>query len=245
MLGDKTMLAHVVECARSVRFSGRECTVAVSTDDERIGVVCDSLEVPWALTSPPARNGSESAGRLIEMLSLQPDVVCNLQGDAPFIDPKVIEACLTVLSQSPEKGVVTPIVPLLWNNHRKLIERKKSNPFSGTYTVQLCDGSLAWFSKNPFPAVRSHDALLVETSPFFRHIGIYCYRRETLATYCQLPVSHYEELEGLEQLRFLENKIPIYSAQIDPTWVKAPSGIDSPEDLAQIAEIMGLSYELP
>ncbi|HBX92270.1 MAG TPA: 3-deoxy-manno-octulosonate cytidylyltransferase, partial [Hyphomonas sp.] len=110
---------------------------------------------------------------------------------------------------------------------------KKTTPFSGTTLAHDAAGRALWFSKNLIPAIRKEDALRQQgdMSPVCRHIGLYAYRLPALRKYVSLPEGHYEKLEGLEQLRFLENGMSVQCVEVESDTIAIP-GIDAPEDVA-------------
>ena len=110
---------------------------------------------------------------------------------------------------------------------------KQETPFSGTTLIVGADNKAVWFSKNIIPAIRKEDDLrkTSKLSPICRHVGLYAYRRDALEKFVNWPESAFEKLEGLEQLRLLENGLSIECVQVEPPKVATP-GIDTPEDLA-------------
>ena len=107
--------------------------------------------------------------------------------------------------------VLTPAVRLRWGELDALRASKETTPFSGTTVVIDKADNALWFSKNIIPALRKEDNLKAENefSPVHQHIGLYGFRRDILEKFVAWPQSHYEQLEGLEQLRLLENGISI------------------------------------
>ena len=134
---------------------------------------------------------------------------------------------------------VTPIVQMSWADLDEVRERKKETPFSGTSCIVNAEDEALWFSKNILPAIRKEEKLR-ETealSPVWRHIGLYGYKRAALERFVSLPEGHYERLEGLEQLRFLENGMRIQAVKV----AAAPSamwGIDTPQDAAHAEKLI-------
>ncbi len=128
---------------------------------------------------------------------------------------------------------------LSWNDLDKLRRNKQTTPFSGTTAVVNKHNRAMWFSKNILPAMRKEDAYRHggELSPVYQHIGLYGYRFDVLKKFVNLHEGKYEELEGLEQLRFLENDIPIQCVEI-PNDEIVHSGVDSPEDVTRAETIM-------
>jgi 3-deoxy-manno-octulosonate cytidylyltransferase (CMP-KDO synthetase) len=157
--------------------------------------------------------------------------VINLQGDAPFIPPAVVAELIETLRRG-TADVATPVFRLDWDRLDRLRAHKLSAPFSGTTCVRGPDGRALWFSKTILPAMRDEATLRTEpSSPVWQHLGLYGYRIAALEWFASAPPSRYERLEGLEQLRFLENGWTVTTIETDAP-EHALSGIDTPADLA-------------
>ena len=115
-----------------------------------------------------------------------------------------------------------------------LREHKVSTPFSGTTCIRGEDGRAIWFSKNILPAIRSEAKLRAAgpLSPVLQHVGLYGYTRKALDRIAALKPSRYEELEGLEQLRFIENGLSVYAVPVAAQDLPS-AGIDTPQDVAK------------
>jgi 3-deoxy-manno-octulosonate cytidylyltransferase (CMP-KDO synthetase) len=232
-IGGKSMLNHVVDLAREVASEYDDITVFVTTEDTRIEEHAKSLGVDCVLTTDDCATGSDRVLAALRQMPDRPDFVLNLQGDAPFTPPSVVHAIIKAFHNNPEAQVVTPVHALSWDDLDRLREAKKTTPFSGTTAVVDDTGQALWFSKNILPAIRKEDELRAasDTSPVHQHIGLYGYRTDILEQFCELPMGLYETLEGLEQLRMLENGIKITAVKVDIDKGKIQSGIDTPEDL--------------
>lgn len=184
------------------------------------------------MTDPELASGTDRALAAAKSLAYTPDFVVNLQGDAPFTDPAHIEAVIAAAEAS-DADVVTPVIQMDWDALDRVRDQKMREPFSGTSCIRLANGRAIWFSKQVVPAIRKEDRLRTEQrlSPVFRHLGLYGYRMDALERFAALPVGHYEALEGLEQLRFLENGMTIDTVAVDSGRF-AMWGIDTPEDAA-------------
>jgi len=171
------------------------------------------------------------------------EIILNLQGDAPFTDPAHIKAVVARLLTD-EVDIATPAIQLSWEALDRLREAKRTTPFSGTTVIEV-DGRAIWFSKNIIPAIRKETALreAAPLSPILRHIGLYGFRRAALERFTNLPQSRFETLEGLEQLRALENGLSIAIVKVEPPQISSP-GIDTPEDLKR-AEALIETYGDP
>ena len=232
LIQGRTMLSMVVDVARLAAKDFKGVSIFVTTEDERIAAHAKEIGVECIITSPDCPTGSDRALEAVQKSGKKFDVVINLQGDAPFTPPGVISKMIAALQSDPQIEVVTPVRQLKWTELKKLAESKKTTPFSGTTVIVAENGRAIWFSKNIIPGIRAADKMkqASEQSPVFQHIGLYGFRVSALENFCALPQSRYEKLEGLEQLRLLENGINVYTVTVDEP---VHSGIDSPEDLAR------------
>jgi 3-deoxy-manno-octulosonate cytidylyltransferase (CMP-KDO synthetase) len=260
-----TMLERVWRIARAVKgVSG----VYIATDDIRIFEHAQSFGANAVMTPIECRNGTERAQAALEHLPQQPDAVINFQGDAVLTPPWVLQAIADELNTNPAATMVTPAVRMSWEQVEQLIEAKRVTPASGTVVVVDKALNALYFSKAMIPFVRREargtrheaqedsakkNALSLHTppleprasclSPYLRHIGLYGYRTAILERLNALPPSPLEELEQLEQLRALENGIGIKIVLVDYLG-RTHWSVDSPEDAATAAEIIGREGEL-
>jgi len=133
----------------------------------------------------------------------------------------------------------------MWEALDQLRAHKQKTPFSGTTAIVSSDNQALWFSKNIVPAIRKEAELRKSGtySPILRHVGLYGYTFSALARFTQCEESHYEKLEGLEQLRLLENGFHIQAVEVNPSQISIP-GIDTMEDL-KLAERLILEHGDP
>lgn len=236
-LAGKTVLERVISVAREA--ARHQATVFVTTDDERIAAEAARLDVTCLMTSPECATGSDRVLAAVAQLEDQPDFVINLQGDAPLTPPDFLSAMIAAFPVS-QADVITPATQLSWTELDALRASKQVTPFSGTTVVMAPDNRALWFSKNILPAIRKEKDLRAASplSPVWRHIGVYGYRLPALKAFADLKPSHYEELEGLEQLRFLEQGLTIQCVPVDYKGRPAMTGIDSPEDLAAAERLL-------
>lgn len=229
-----SLLQRVV--ANAARAAGHvgDCDVVVATDDQRIAEHAEAIGASVVMTSPELNSGSSRAQAAAMAQPSPPSGVINLQGDAPFIPPTTIAALIAAL-RAGDAPVVTPVYQLDWERLDRLREHKRTAPFSGTTCVRDAAGKALWFSKSVLPAIRGEEALRAEAmSPVWQHLGLYAYTLEALNWFGRTGQGVYEKLEGLEQLRFLENGWSIATVPVDPPR-HALSGIDTPRDL-ELAE---------
>ncbi len=234
------MLSRVVNVGRKAAERAGGTALAVATEDDRIAAHCKEIGVDCVMTSDDCPTGSDRVLEAARKLGGDFDFVLGLQGDAPFTPLAAPAAMIAAFQENPTLEVVTPVVRLRWSELDALRESKKITPFSGTTAVIDQDGYARWFSKNILPAIRKEDGLRKDSefSPVHQHIGLYGFRFDVLEKFVTLPQGYYEQLEGLEQLRLLENNISIRAVTIDVNAGLAQAGIDSPEDVARAEKIL-------
>ena len=235
-LAGKTLLERVVLNAQKAAKIAGECDTLVATDDDRIAQHAEKLGVPVTMTDPALDSGSARAFAAAQQQLPAPRGVINLQGDAPFIAPGVIADLIAQL-RSGDAPVVTPVYQLSWDRLDQLRDHKRLAAFSGTTCIRDKQGRALWFSKTIVPAIRDEEALRrrepaasAALSPVWQHLGLYAYTMEALSWFTKTAQGPYEKLEGLEQLRFLENGWDIATIAVTPPQ-HALSGIDTPQDL--------------
>lgn len=245
-IAGQTMLSRVCGIARAAARNKGNIDVVVATDDARIGAHCEDIGTPWVMTPVSCPSGTDRALAALRQLPRVYDVVINLQGDAPLTPPDFVTAMLRAFEADPTVEVVTPAVRLSWPELDRLRAQKRDTPFSGTCVVVGTHGKARWFSKQIIPAMRREDDLRRQggLSPVLRHVGLYGYRRKMLETYVTLPAGHYEQIEGLEQLRVLEHGYDIHVVEVGYRGRAAMSGVDSPEDVARVEALIARHGEL-
>lgn len=239
-LNGKPMLQHVYDKATEALDGDPDVRVIVATDDSRIEDFCKTCGMEVVMTPQTCRSGSDRVIEAADAIGLMSDdMVINLQGDAPLMPVEVIRAMLDEFWNQPATKVATPVKRLRWTELDALREAKKTTPFSGTTVTLSTQNRALWFSKQIIPAIRNEEKLRTESpfSPVYQHVGLYGYQVATLERFTNLTPGTYEELEGLEQLRFIENYIPVQCLEIHPD-LEIHAGVDSPEDMARAEKIL-------
>lgn len=231
-IAGKTLLQRVYGIASAVIEQLPNTMAIVATDDHRIEQHAIDMGAHVVMTPESCKTGSDRALAACQQLTEKPDIVINLQGDAPLTPPGFVRAILQTLLADETVEVATPAANLSWNELDAFRERKKQLPFSGTTVTIDSDDNALWFSKQIIPAIRKEEKLrqLSEMSPVFRHVGLYGYRYKALKQFVGFPEAKYEVLEGLEQLRFLENGIKIKTVAVDYEELPSLAGVDTIED---------------
>ncbi|MEP3891955.1 MAG: manno-octulosonate cytidylyltransferase [Hellea sp.] len=229
-----SMLRRTARIAELASHEIEDCRYVVATDDARIEAHCQAHGLDYVMTSTALKTGSDRALAAADALNttsgLKYDRIINLQGDAPFTPAEHIVKLARAMDSGAD--VATPYIQLSWDALKALREHKIETPFSGTTVIVGPDGKAVWFSKTIIPAIRKETVLQTEDSlsPICRHIGLYAYTYQALKRFTTYPESQYEKLEGLEQLRLLENGMTIECVKVEPPQV-ATSGIDAPSDI--------------
>ncbi|MCB1591193.1 MAG: 3-deoxy-manno-octulosonate cytidylyltransferase [Alphaproteobacteria bacterium] len=247
-IGGRSMLSRVVDVAkRAVVLSGvTDLSIFVTTEDKRIAEHAEEIGVPCIMTPENCATGSDRVLAALRQLDHWPDFIINLQGDAPFTPPSVLRAMFEAYTANPGAQVITPAQVLSWADLDRLRDSKKKTPFSGTTVTVDESGNALWFSKAILPAIRNEEALRKEStlSPVRQHLGLYGFRTDALEKFCALAQGVYEKLEGLEQLRMLENGMPVQVVEVSLPEGTLHAGIDTPEDLKRAEKFIKTHGEI-
>jgi len=224
----KPLIQRSFETARKV--AGIH-SVHVVTDDERVAEACRRFGAPVLMTSPECRNGTERCAEALSQLD-GPELVVNLQGDALLTPPGFVEALVARMAEDSEALVATPAMRLRSDEVRALQREEAAGRVGGTSVVTDDQGYALYFSKRLIPHLPA-GALGGEMSPVRLHVGVYAYRPEALERYVTAPEGELERLEGLEQLRFLAQGIPVAVVEVE-TPPFALRELNNPEDVEPI-----------
>lgn len=187
--------------------------VVVATDDSRIRDHAHAFGAEVVMTTSAAQNGTE---RCAEVAALLPgfDVVVNLQGDAPLTPAWFIEDLIAGLQADPDADIATPVLRCDGRALNGLLADRRAGRVGGTTAVFGTTMRGLYFSKEVIPFTSTPYGIAEET-PVFHHVGVYAYRPAALAAYPNWPIGPLERLEGLEQLRFLENGRSVLCVQVE------------------------------
>ena len=226
-IAGKPMIVRVAAAAQRAQTDG----VWVATDDERIAAAVRQQGFDAVMTSPHHTSGTDRIAEVADQLQWNDaDIVVNVQGDEPLLDPALIEAVAVALRDDPDAAMATAAHPLT----------AATDFFNPNVVKVVCDvrGRALYFSRAPIPWDRDRFAdtrdALPTGFPAQRHIGLYAYRVGFLRRFGQLAPSPLERHESLEQLRALWHGYPIQVVSIDHP--PAP-GVDTAEDLQRVREV--------
>ncbi|MDQ1278400.1 MAG: 3-deoxy-manno-octulosonate cytidylyltransferase [Thermodesulfobacteriota bacterium] len=219
-LGGKPMIQHVYE---RVLQSGFVSLTAVATDDARIFAAVKAFGGQAVLTAAVHPSGTDRIHEAASLLHLDDDdIVVNIQGDQPLFNPIQIAEVVQPLRDDPS-------IPMSTLIYRIIREEEIGHP-NAVKTVYDAHGFALYFSRATVPYVRDRD----KRADYYKHHGIYAYRRHFLRTFAALPVGKLEQLEALEQLRALEYgyKIKVIETSHDSVEV------DTPAELARVRRLL-------
>ena len=217
-IAGRPMIEHVYSRVAQARGLER---VVVLTDDERIARAVEAFGGEWEMTPADCASGTDRiAWAARHWGAAAATAIINIQGDEPLIDPEEISRIAEHLAANPGDPVVTLATPAA--------EEEMANP-NAVKVVLARDGSALYFSRSPIPYPRGEGG----AAPL-KHLGIYGYQRDALLRLAGLAPTPLEQSESLEQLRALENGIPIRVLIVD----RASIGVDTAEDLERVEKIL-------
>lgn len=219
-IGGKTMIERVWERARQAKLVSK---VIVATDDERIASAVRAFGGEVALTRSDHRSGTE---RVAEVAAIhgEAEILVNVQGDMPLIDPAAIDAAIEALREDESANMATLAVPI--SNTAEIMDPNVVK------TVLDFDGNALYFSRAPIPWVRDRGGPV--HAKHLKHLGLYVFRREALLEFATFPQGDLERIEQLEQLRWLENGNRIRVAEVEQESVE----VDTPEDVKKVEKML-------
>lgn len=217
-IGGKTMIRRVYEQAKKCAGLSE---LIVATDDERIFDHVAEFGGMAAMTSADHQSGTDRCAE-VALKYPQYDVIINIQGDEPFIDPEQISKLITCF-KSPDTQIATLIKKV--QNEQELFNANSPKALVNKHSEAI------YFSRSPLPHIRGQQQKnWLQHFAYFKHIGIYGYNADILQEITKLPVSPLEKAESLEQLRWIENgyKIKVAETELETF------AVDTPEDLKNL-----------
>ena len=223
MIKGKTMIQRVCEQAWKSKLDA----VVVATDDMRIAEEVLGFGGQYVLTDPNHPSGTDRCREALYMVEGHYDAVVNIQGDEPFIDPEQINQVIELIGRND-----TQLASLA-----KRIEDEKELFSQNTVKVVMDrEGNALYFSRNPIPFMRNIDhEKWLQKGVFYKHVGIYGYKVETLRQIAEMQPTALENSESLEQLRWLENGLSIRMGitKSENVSIDHPSDIEKANQFAQ------------
>jgi 3-deoxy-manno-octulosonate cytidylyltransferase (CMP-KDO synthetase) len=210
--------------------------VVVATDDNRIKDAAEAFGAEVVMTSVDCANGTERCAEAHANLGGKYEIVVNLQGDAPLTPHWFVEDLVTGLRAAPDQDIATPVLRCDGATLNGFLEDRKAGRVGGTTAVFDANLRAMYFSKEVVPFTAKTYSNSDET-PVFHHVGVYAYRPKPLADYPSWPVGPLEQLEGLEQLRFMENGRAVRCVEVQAKGRQFWE-LNNPEDVPKIEAMM-------
>jgi len=210
--------------------------VVVATDDARIKDASEAFGAEVVMTSETCANGTERCAEAHAALGGGYEIVVNLQGDAPLTPHWFVEGLVAGLRAAPQAEIATPVLRCDGAALNGLLADRKAGRVGGTTAVFDRARHAMYFSKEVVPFTSDTYADDAET-PVFHHVGVYAYRPDALAAYPSWDVGPLETLEGLEQLRFMENGRAVLCVEVQAQGRQFWE-LNNPADVARIEQMM-------
>jgi 3-deoxy-manno-octulosonate cytidylyltransferase (CMP-KDO synthetase) len=222
LISSKSMLQHVYERAAQARYL---TSTIIATDDPRVYEVARSFGATVRMTRADHISGTDRVAEVASAESVE--IVVNIQGDEPLIDPAAIDTAILPLVDDPSVVMATLM--------KRIEDPREIDDPNVVKVVTDHQGDAIYFSRHAIPYVRrsSDRAEATPQISFFKHIGLYVYRRNFLLEYPGLPVGPLEQAERLEQLRALENGYRIRVVETEYESI----GVDTAEDLERVRRL--------
>lgn len=221
MIGRKTMIRRTYEQVLKSSLDD----VVVATDDQRIFDEVLTFGGKAVMTRADHQSGTDRCREALDLMGGNYNAVVNIQGDEPFIDPKMVDQ-VTELIRRDDTCLATLA--------KKITDPSMIDNPNVVKVVFDVHGDALYFSRHPLPFVRGCERdRWIEKADYFRHIGIYAYKADTLRAIASMPMGRLEQAESLEQLRWLENGLRI---RVAVTQCDDSIAIDTPQDLLNIPQ---------
>ncbi len=229
----QTLIERSWRAAMSVSGIDR---VVVATDDDQIKTAAEAFGAEVVMTSPDCANGTERCAEAHAVMAGAYDMIVNLQGDAPLTPSWFIEDLVAGLGADPTAMVATPVLKTDGAALNGFLTDRRAGRVGGTTAVFDRNRHALYFSKEVIPFTPKTYSNADDT-PVFHHVGVYAYRPQPLADYPSWTPGPLENLEGLEQLRFLENGHSVLCIEVDAKdrqfWE-----LNNPEDVPRLEAMM-------
>ncbi|HPI09687.1 MAG TPA: 3-deoxy-manno-octulosonate cytidylyltransferase [Catalimonadaceae bacterium] len=200
--------------------------ILVATDSDEIFDTVRSFGGDAVMTSPLCQSGTDRCAEVISSREISEEIIINIQGDEPFIKPEQISQLIRLMQ--PEHIHIGTLA-------RRITDQETVFNPNVVKVVKASTGKALYFSRNPIPFVRGADAeSWLGSATFFKHIGLYGYKKDVLTKLAKLPIGQLEKAESLEQLRWLEAGYELYAAETE--WESL--GIDTPADLEKATQFL-------
>ncbi|MEM9717200.1 MAG: manno-octulosonate cytidylyltransferase [Pseudomonadota bacterium] len=227
----KSLIQRSWEAACKVASADR---VVVATDHDQIAEHVTAFGGEVVMTSPDRRNGTERCAEVAKALP-EFETIVNFQGDAPLTPPWFIEDLIAGLSADADAAMATPVLETNAETLAQFQNDRKNGRVGGTTAVLDPESRAIYFSKEVLPYTpEDWDG---SGLPVYHHVGAYAFRRDALLRYLELPETELERREGLEQLRFVANRLPVRCVVVEDRG-HAFWELNNPEDVPVVEDML-------
>ena len=232
--GKKSLIQLSWEAANKVSGISE---IYVATDDKRIEEHAVAFGAKVIRTSSKCKNGTERCAEAVSNARLEAEIIVNFQGDAPLTPSWFVEEIIAGLKTDKSTDMATPVLRLDRKSYNLFFEDRKSDRVGGTTVVFDKDMYALYFSKELIPFFEISKIEQDKPIPCYHHVGVYAYRKNILREYLSWPESNLEQLEGLEQLRFLSENKKVKCVEVSSRgnvfWE-----LNNPEDVQRIEKVI-------
>ena len=211
--------------------------IFIATDNLEIKLTAEGFGADVIMTSPDSDNGTSRCAEAIKIRGITDELIINFQGDAPLTPGRFIESLITEMKSDSSIKMSTPILRCNLEHYKRLIDDRRSSRVGATTSVFDNNYNALYFSKEVIPFLNAEKLNNIDLIPVYHHVGVYAYKNEILSQYINWPQGELEKLEGLEQLRFLENNTKVRCVLMNGNdslfWE-----LNNPTDIAIIEEIL-------
>jgi len=229
----RSLIQRAWEAAQAVNGVDR---VVVATDDQRIKDAAEAFGAEVVMTPESCANGTERCAAAYQVLESDAEIVVNLQGDAPLTPHWFVEDLVSAMKNSPSADIATPVLRCDGRALNGFLADRRAGRVGGTTAVFDAQMRALYFSKEVVPFTDKSYADTDET-PVFHHVGVYAYRPSALVKYPKWPTGPLEDLEGLEQLRFMEQGGIVRCVEVEAKGRQFWE-LNNPEDVPVIERMM-------
>lgn len=229
----RSLIQRAWEAASAAKGVDR---VVVATDDDRIKHAAEAFGADVVMTPESCANGTERCASAYDVLGSDAEIVVNLQGDAPLTPAWFVEDLIEAMRATPAADIATPVLRCDGRALNGFLADRKAGRVGGTTAVFDVNMRAMYFSKEVVPFTSDTYPNEART-PVFHHVGVYAYRPAALKAYPDWPVGPLEQLEGLEQLRFMEQGGTVRCVEVQPKGRQFWE-LNNPEDVPVIERMM-------
>ena len=212
--------------------------IFIATDNLKIKDTAENFGADVIMTSSKCENGTARCAEAVRLSGINDELIINFQGDAPLTPNKFVENLIERMQADRSIQVSTPVLRCDHTHYQQFINDRKNNRVGATTAVFDNNSDALYFSKEVIPFLSKTALTKHSLIPVYHHVGVYAYRNEALSQYANWKQTPLEKLEGLEQLRFLENSIKVKCVLMEGTgslfWE-----LNNPSDIIIIEKILG------